>query len=51
MVPTPANVSCFPHFQEGHILFMAVVQEGDLSVVELLVSFGAQVNSQDNVSH
>ncbi len=30
---------------------MAVVQEGDLSVVELLVSFGAQVNSQNNVSH
>ncbi len=30
---------------------MAVVQEGDLSVVELLVSVGAQVNSQDNVSH
>ncbi len=30
---------------------MAAAQEGHLSVVELLVSFGAQVNSQNNVSH
>ncbi len=30
---------------------MAAAQEGHLSVVELLVSVGAKVNSQDNVSH
>ncbi len=29
---------------------MAAAQEGHLSVVELLVSVGAQVNSQSNVS-
>ncbi len=29
---------------------MAAAQEGHLSVVELLVFVGAQVNSQDNVS-
>ncbi len=30
---------------------MAAAQEGHLSVVELLVSVGALVNSQSNVSH
>ncbi len=30
---------------------MMAAQEGHLSVVELLVSVGAQVNNQDNVSH
>ncbi len=30
---------------------MAAAQEGHLSVVELLVFVGAQVNSQDNVSN
>ncbi len=30
---------------------MAAARKGHLSVVELLVSVGAQVNSQDNVSH
>ncbi len=30
---------------------MIASQEGHLSVVELLVSVGAQVNSQNNVSH
>ncbi len=37
--------------QNGFTPLMAAAQEGHLSVVELLVSLGAQVNSQDNVSH
>ncbi len=30
---------------------MAAAQEGHLSVVELLVSMGAQLSRQNNVSH
>ncbi len=37
--------------QNGSTPLMVAAQEGHLSVVELLVSEGAQVNSQDNVSH
>ncbi len=37
--------------QDGFTPLMAAAQEGHLSVVELLVSVGAQVNSQRNVSH
>ncbi len=37
--------------QNGSTPLMAAAQEGHLSVVELLVSVGAQVNSQSNVSH
>ncbi len=36
--------------QNGFTPLMAAAQEGHLSVVELLVSVGAKVNSQDNVS-
>ncbi len=34
--------------QQGHL--MVAAQEGHLSVVELLISKGAQVNSQNKVS-
>ena len=36
--------------QDGFTPLMIAAREGHLSVVELLVSGGAQVNSQDNVS-
>ncbi len=36
--------------QNGTTPLMAAAQKGHLSVVELLVSVGAQVNSQNNVS-
>ncbi len=36
--------------QDGFTPLMVAAQEGHVSVVELLVSMGAQVNSQDNVS-
>ncbi len=39
------------HFQNGTTPLMFAAQEGRLSVVELLVSMGAQVNSQSNVSY
>ncbi len=39
------------HFQDGFTPLMVAAQEGHLSIVELLVSEGAQVNSQDNVSN
>ncbi len=37
--------------QNGITPLMAAANNGHLSVVELLVSVGAQVNSQSNVSH
>ena len=37
--------------QNGTTPLMVAAQEGHLSVVELLVSVGAQVNSQNNVSN
>ncbi len=37
--------------QNGFTPLMAAAQNDHLSVVELLVSVGAQVNSQSNVSH
>ncbi len=37
--------------QNGVTPLMLAAREGHLSVVELLVSVGAQVNSQSNVSH
>ncbi len=37
--------------QDGFTPLMVAAQNGHLSVVELLVSLGAQVNSQSNVSH
>ncbi len=37
--------------QNGFTPLMAAAQKGHLSVVELLVSVEAQVNSQDDVSH
>ncbi len=37
--------------QNGTTPLMVAAQEGRLSVVEVLVSVGAQVNSQDNVSN
>ena len=36
-------------FQDGDTLLMRAAQKGDLSVVEVLVSVGAQVNSQNKV--
>ncbi len=42
----------YPLFLKGGFTaLMVAAQEGHLSVVELLVSVGAQVNSQNNVSH
>ncbi len=38
-------------FQNGTNPLMKASQKGHLSVVELLVSEGAEVNSQNNVSH
>ncbi len=38
-------------FQYGFTPLEIASQEGHLSVVELLVSVGAQVNCQDNVSY
>ncbi len=37
--------------QNGTTPLMVAAEEGHLSVVEVLVSMGAQVNSQNNVSH
>ncbi len=37
--------------QNGFTPLMAASEKGHLSVVELLVFVGAQVNSQDNVSN
>ncbi len=42
--------SCMTVFQNGTTPLMVAAQEGHLSVVELLVSVGARVNSQNNVS-
>ncbi len=39
------------HLQDGSTSLTVAAQKDHLSVVELLVSVGAQVNSQDNVSH
>ncbi len=38
-----------PPFQDGTTPLMTAVEEGHLSVVELLVSVGAQVNCQNKV--
>ncbi len=45
------NILVTTFLQNGFTPLMAAAQEDHLSVVELLVSVGAQVNSQSNVSH